>query len=418
MLRSTLIQAGFAPLLLMLGCASPGMNTLEGNRVVHDEHWTAGLNGPHTERPHYVAPAAAYTAYEHATLNAAARTTAVDSNTSFGRTPPPLLSPGDRVRVDLPPKLIFEGVFQTSDSAFTGIFEVSFDGTLQLPYVPAVDAAGSTLSELETRINQTLEANGYFRPGMARLHLSIQEWAPIQVSISGAVFNPGLIAVNARNPEGSGQQLQLQGGSVALNRLLTAALRGAGGVTPNADIASIEIIRGGEIQVADLTGVLNGSQLQDFALVHGDQIRVPGRALPDRRMVRPTAITPPGIRVFISNLIVPAYNNASAAVERHATSLPYGSRLHTAVVSGNCAGGIVSTNSDRYAVLVTTDPVSQRPVTIERKVEQLLHAPNETAYNPFLMPNDSIVCYDSRVTNLRDIGRAIGDILNPFGWFF
>lgn len=416
--RLPLIQAGLAPLILLLGCASPGMNTPEGNRVVHDEHWSAGLSGPHTERPHYISPAAAYTAYEHATLTAQSHAPQLNISSSFGRTPSPPLSPGDRVRVDLPQKVLFEGVFQNSDTSFSGIFEIGFDGNLQVPYVPAVEAAGRTLPELEAHINQALEDNGYFRPGMARLHLSIQEWAPIQVSISGAVFSPGLVTINNRNREDSGDQFQLQGGSAALNRLLTAALRNAGGVTPNANVHAIEIVRDGKLLLADLTGALDGSHMQDFALIHGDQIRVPGRALPDRRMVRPTAITPPGIRVFISNLTVPAYNNASAAVERHATSLPYGSRLHTAVVSGNCAGGVASTNSDRYAVLVTNDPVSQRPVTIERKVEHLLQAPNETAYNPFLMPNDSIVCYDSRVTNLRDIGRAIGDILNPFGWFF
>lgn len=418
MLRSLLTQSGVLPVVFLLGCASPGMDTSEGNRVVHDHHWSAGLNGPNTERPYYIAPTAAYTAYEHATLSAGPKTSPSDTNSTFGRTPAPRLSPGDRVRIALPPKALFEGVFQHSDDAFSGIFEISFDGTLHLPYVPAIEAAGSTLAELEVRINQALETNGYFRPGMARLHLSIQEWAPIQVSVSGAVFNPGLIGVNARNPNGSGDQLQLQGGSTALNRLLTAALRSAGGVTPNANVETIEIVRDGQILTADLTGALDGSHLQDIALVHGDQIRVPGRALPDRRMVRPTAITPPGIRVFISNLTAPALNNASSAVERHATSLPYGSRLHTAVVSGNCAGGIVSTNSDRYAVLVTNDPVSKRPVTIERRVEQLIQAPSQTAYNPFLMPNDSIVCYDSRMTNLRDIGRAIGDILNPFGWFF
>ena len=128
----------------------------------------------------------------------------------------------------------------------------------------------------------------------------------------------------------------------------------------------------------------------------------------------PSAITPPGIRVFLSNLVTPAPGNAASAIEKHATSLPYGSRLLTAAISANCVGGTNTTNGSRHAVLVRTDPMSGREETIERPVHELLRAPERNDVNPFVMPNDSVVCYDSGVTNLRDIARTLGDILLPF----
>ncbi len=49
---------------------------------------------------------------------------------------------------------------------------------------------------------------------------------------------------------------------------------------------------------------------------------------------------------------------------------------------------------------------------IERNIEQLLRDANRDALNPFLMPNDSIVCYDSRWTNFRDVIGLMGDMVN------
>ena len=118
--------------------------------------------------------------------------------------------------------------------------------------------------------------------------------------------------------------------------------------------------------------------------------------------------------MFLSNLTVPATGNAISAVGKEASSLPYGSRLLSAAMSANCVGGINATSASRHAVLVRTNPLSGRAEALERPIHDLLRHPEELAVNPHLMPNDSIACYDSGVTNLRDIARTIADVLLPF----
>ena len=134
-------------------------------------------------------------------------------------------------------------------------------------------------------------------------------------------------------------------------------------------------------------------------------------------LIRPSQITPKGIRVFISNLTNPASNNASAAVGKYSSSMPYGTRLHQAVVSGNCSGGTQFTNASRYVVLVGTNPISGESEIMKRNVEELLRNPDSDDINPYLLPNDTVSCYDSTIGNWRDIARAIVDVATPFSLF-
>jgi polysaccharide export outer membrane protein len=159
---------------------------------------------------------------------------------------------------------------------------------------------------------------------------------------------------------------------------------------------------------------MQGQPIAAVPLMSGDNVVVPSSGRIDPNLVALSAITPPGVRVFLSNLTVPTNGNAGAAVNKEASSLPYGSRLLTATFSANCVGGVNTTNAARYAVLVRTDPLSGRQETLERPIHDLLQAPNSNALNPLLMPNDAIACYDSGVTNLRDIVRTVLDLLMPF----
>jgi len=49
----------------------------------------------------------------------------------------------------------------------------------------------------------------------------------------------------------------------------------------------------------------------------------------------------------------------------------------------------------------------------QKSIQELLANPNADQVNPYLLPNDHVACFDSSVTNWRDIGRAISDILSP-----
>jgi polysaccharide biosynthesis/export protein len=328
----------------------------------------------------------------------------------------PLLSPGDRVRLWMPSNVLFSGVFNENDREFNHFFEINMDGKIKLPYLKPIEAEGLSLDDLEANINNALVSQGLLRKDMAHVSAAIAEWAPITVFVSGAVFVPGQVSINVRKPDSLKLLRDNSSGDLPLGRMIASALRSAGGVRPDADVSNIEVVRRGKSYRVDMRGAILGYPTGMTPLMHGDMIRVSSVGTPQVELIKPSAITPPGIRVFISNLTVPALNNASSAVNKHSSSLPYGSRLLTAVVSGNCAGGTFMTNSGRIAVLVTQDPVSQSPIAIERDIESLLRAPNRVDLNPYLMPNDSIVCYDSEVTNFRDIASTISSILFPASW--
>lgn len=397
-------------LLLMVltsGCATP-------IQVPHkqDQHWFSTLKDSPLSSTEYFGPAAYYPAYSSKKF--APSTSSIEDKTTPPARPP--LSPGDRIRLFLLSDTLFSDL-NDENQRLNGIYEVGIDGQIKLPFLPLIPAAGLSLSELERKVSLSFEKQQLYRRGMAQVSLTLVQWAPANVYISGTVFQPGLHIINQRSPEAAGQVQTQLSGNLPLGRMLPTALKAAGGVRPNADISRIELKRGDQVYLIDLSGLVLGYSSSQAPLMDGDQLFIPDAGSPQQALMQPSAITPPGIRVFISNLTVPAASNANSAIARNSTSLPYGTRLLNAVVSGNCAGGSASTNSSRYAVLITQNPSTQQPVTIERKVEGLLQAPERLDVNPFLMPNDSIICYDSHISNARDIGRAIIDILLPFSVF-
>ena len=319
---------------------------------------------------------------------------------------PPPLSPGDRLQVAV----------QNGDE-FSGLFEVDIDGALKLPYLPSLSVAGQHTAEAEHAIADALVAAELFHAHRVAVSVRVQQWAPVQVHVSGAVFNPGLVSANVRSAEERAQKSLQDSGDFPPERLLPAALRAAGGVRPDAAVNAVKLIRNGESHVVDLSSLMQGYPVAPVALMSGDTIIVPSTGHFNSILVAPSAITPPGIRVFLSNLTSPSSSNASSAVGKHATSLPYGSRLLTAAISANCVGGTNTTNASRHVVLVRTDPMTGREEAIERPIHNLLRAPERNDVNPFVMPNDSVACYDSGITNLRDIARTLGDILLPFSLF-
>jgi len=50
---------------------------------------------------------------------------------------------------------------------------------------------------------------------------------------------------------------------------------------------------------------------------------------------------------------------------------------------------------------------------IQQSIEELVRNHKRDEFNPYLMPNDGIACYDSNVTNIRDVARSLSDIFNP-----
>jgi protein involved in polysaccharide export with SLBB domain len=312
------------------------------------------------------------------------------------------LSPGDLVELTL-----------INGDDFAGRYVINPDGKIQLPMLPAIEAGGVQLHQLAEQLELALVRNELFLPGTARVGLRVLQWAPIEVTVSGAVFEPGRVLINDKLPSQIHDQRISAFGDYTPSRYLSEALRAASGVRPDAKVDQIILIRNGWQLDVDLSGVLSGHAVKDVALVAGDRIVVPTTGCFQTELVRPSQITPKGFRVYMSNLTKSAESNSNAAVGNFSSNLPYGTRLLQAAVSANCVGGTSWTNAPRKVLLASKNPLTGRTEVVERSIEKLVRKAENEQMNPYLMPNDAIACYDSDVTNVRDIARTVLEIVTP-----
>jgi protein involved in polysaccharide export with SLBB domain len=293
------------------------------------------------------------------------------------------------------------------DDTFNGSYVVSRDGTLKLPFLSPIRAQGRTTDQIEDDIASQLIAGEFFatRP---RLSVRVTDLASVTVGVSGSVFNP--FAVEIGGIQGDRIDALRQGalGASTEARNLSAALRAAGGVRPDADISAVQIRREGKTYSVDMRGVFDGQNAVDIMLLTGDEISVPSRGCFQEDLMRPGPISPPGVSLFLSNLTQPAVSNANSAVAREVREVPYGTRYMQAVIDTNCVGGARASSAKRSSVLFSRNPVTEVSVVIERDIEDLLRRADRDDYDPFLLPGDSIACYDSTLTNVAEIGRILG----------
>ncbi len=315
---------------------------------------------------------------------------------------PMLLSPGDLIRLTI-----------VRGEGFQGDFVISPSGYLRLPFLGDVPAAGTSKAQLEDAIARLLVSGGYFQSSFIQVSTSVLHWAPIQVSVSGAVYQSGDVLLNEKKADADSQLRLDASGDFTLQRRLSAALFASAGVRPDADIRNVVLTRNGRRRVFDMTGALDGGPLEDPLLVAGDRVHVPSRGCFQMALARPSRITPPGIRVFMSNLTRPALSNANSAIGQHATQLPYGTRFLQGLVSANCVGGIQATNARRWGVLISRNPITGKSEVVARSIEDLVRRADRDDFNPVLLPNDAIACYDSHVTNVRDVIAMVSEAAAP-----
>lgn len=312
------------------------------------------------------------------------------------------LSESDRVSVT-----IFDG------ADFSGKYQVNINGAIEMPYVGQVAVAGREPAEAAEVIADALVAKRFFQRDTLRVSVQVLELAPVEVTVEGAVYYPGRHRINLppsrdRAPE---RAEELPGARMS-ERYLSDALRAAGGIRPTANIREIQLMRGDSVRRFDLTGLMDGGRVEDAPLMAGDRIVVSDTGQLDARLARPSRITPPGIKVYVSNTT--AGTNTAMAGSLGAISLPYGSRLIQAVVAANCTGGTPLTTAGRRAVLTRTDRISGETKKLDVELEQLVSAPSPNGdNNPILLEGDSISCFESNVAIVRDVFRAITDILLP-----
>lgn len=197
-------------------------------------------------------------------------------------------------------------------------------------------------------------------------------------------------------------------GAATENRRLSRALQSAGGVRPDADLSRVVVKRNGRRMTVDLRNAITGGMFDDMIILAGDEVTVPSLGCFQPALVTPSAVSPPGAKVFMSNLTEPALSNSSSAIGKDTRELRYGTRMLQAVVSMNCVGGSKLTNANRKAVLYTRNPESGKSIVIERDIEDLLRNADRDDYDPFILPNDALACYDSTTTDIFKVAQGFG----------
>lgn len=293
------------------------------------------------------------------------------------------------------------------DETFNGDYVISRDGTLKLPFLSPIRAQGRSTGQIEADIVQQLLAKDFYTDA-PRVSVRSTDFASVTVGVSGAVFEPRTVEIGAVSGDRLDTRRQEALGASTEGRNLSAALRAAGGVRPDADISAVQVQRGGQLYRLDMRGVFEGQNAIDIMLLTGDEVFVPSRQCFQDDLMRPSPISPPGVSLYLSNLTQPATNNAASAIGQTVREVPYGSRYMQAVIDANCVGGPRSTSADRSAVLFTRNPVTGVSAVIERDIEDLLRRADRDDYDPYLLPGDALACYDSTVTNIAEIARVIG----------
>ncbi|MCL1124909.1 polysaccharide biosynthesis/export family protein [Shewanella surugensis] len=313
-----------------------------------------------------------------------------------------ILSTGDRLNIRI-----------LNGEEFASKVEVDTSGYIFLPYLEPIYAYGKSIKQLKKDIKNILIDEQLIHANNIRISINPLLWAPIEVTVSGAVFEPGQHQINNRSELDVIDDASVHTGDHASRRSIAQALKSSGGISPHADISTVTVTRGLHTYYFDLSGVITGAPVPYFPLIKHDHVHVPERYYFDEDLVRPSQITVPGIRVFISNLTVPATSNSQSALDTQATRFPYGVRLLAAAIAGNCVGGAQSTNASRHVILTTRNPLTQEIDVIERAVDTLITHAWVPGMNPVLLPSDGIACYDSRVTNFREIVRTLTEIIIP-----
>lgn len=311
-----------------------------------------------------------------------------------------LLAPGDRVLVDV----------LGDPDGLSGTYTVDANGTIALGTIAPVSAEALRPDQFEQALRSALVSEGLVRPLSSAVRVRLAEASGVSVSVSGAVFQSGQVRPGERSPEARvGQKEGELSGDANPSRTVSAAIRAAGGVRPDADIGSVYLVRGNRFAAIDMTGLLQGHRVSDPVVTSGDQIIVPTTSCFREELVRPSPLTQLGIKVHMSNLTRSANNNAGAGIGEKTGSLPYGTRLLQGLVAMNCVGGSYM-QSDRRAILISRNPRNGQSIVIERDIEKLVRSANRDDADPYLMPGDALACYDSRWTNFREALGLVGDV--------
>ncbi|MBE9051671.1 polysaccharide biosynthesis/export family protein [Nostocales cyanobacterium LEGE 11386] len=285
-------------------------------------------------------------------------------------------------RFVIDPIVVLSLTGQRPDSSFQA--QINPEGNIVVPQVGTVSLQGLSLEEAQEKIRLSL-SRILVDP---MLVVSLTSPRPVQVTISGEVFRPGIYPVTSSTAR------------------VGEALFTAGGSTMAADLRQVQVRRrlidGSVIsQTVDLYAVLqNDGSLPSLRLQDGDAIVVPRREIGnddgyDRNLVARSSLAVPQIRVRVLNY------SASGIVTQ---ALPNGSNFVDVL-----AGINLDRANLRDIALVRFDPEQGKAVTQKLDANKALSG--DASQNVPLQDNDVIVVgrnLISRITNF------LSTITQPF----
>jgi polysaccharide export outer membrane protein len=261
---------------------------------------------------------------------------------------------------------------------------INLEGNIVVPQVGTISLQGLSLEEAQEKI----------RLGLSRIFVdpivvvSLAGARPVQVTISGEVFRPGIYSIASSTPR------------------VADALLTAGGSTMIADLRQVQVRRrlvdGSVIsQTIDLyTALQNGKSLPNLRLQDSDAVIVPRREIGtddgyDRNLVARSTLAVPQIRIRVLNYAAGGIANQV---------LPNGSTFIDAL------GGInLDTANLRDIALVRFDPERGQAVTQRLDAKKALRG--DMSQNVPLQDNDVIVVGRNLIGRITN---ALTTITQPF----
>jgi polysaccharide biosynthesis/export protein len=185
---------------------------------------------------------------------------------------------------------------------FTATKVVAPDGTVTLPIVGSIPAAGRSTSQL------TQELQGRLRRWIKApvVSIGVVQFRPMLISIAGEVHRPGPMQMrNIPNDQRQEPAPNPNANTTNFQNLptLSAAVANAGGLTRDADIRRVSLRRGNATIPIDLwAGISTDQPTPDYMLQDGDSIFVPKLSpqdVLDRRLLAKSSLAPKTIKVRV-----------------------------------------------------------------------------------------------------------------------
>ncbi|BAC88394.1 glr0453 [Gloeobacter violaceus PCC 7421] len=267
-------------------------------------------------------------------------------------------------------------------------FVVGADGNIFVPQLGRIPAAGREELELQQELAQRLRE--YIR--VPDVQVRLVSMSSVAVDVSGSVYRPGLVTLQP--PASVATKMEV--GAV---RTVYNAIKEAGGVRPDANLAQIELERNGQRTRLPLG--------QDVPVISGDRIVVASLGPGQYEMANlPSQLAPEQITVYVSGQDLPS--NAVGPVK-----VRPGTTLAGALTAAGGSGESFL-RGGRQVTLIRTDPTNGQRTAQNFPVAQVMDGTNDLK----LLQDDSIVVNAGSPANAEGFLSLIQPLLMPFVWLF